>query len=332
MKKKAHIYVNYKNIVVLESYLDNIQAALELVGYSCDKIISLSGISKRDLIVFSMGTDAYKFYHMGYKHFLLWQQGVTAEESYMRNRSKIRMKILNYIDCFAMKKSKFIFFVSDYMKSHYQKISHKSFGDKSYIMPCYNEQLDSSIFDKKDYSRKTFAYVGSMDLWQCFDQTAELYSKIEQVLPEVFFKVLTFNTSEAERIIKKYSIENYEVKSVPKDEVKKELESVTYGFILRDDIEVNRVATPTKISSYLSAGIIPIYSSCLMDFANIATGKHFAIPFTIGSENTDELINNVKKEINSLLVEAEICEIFDSYYCTEKHIRRISSRMKGAGI
>lgn len=44
------------------------------------------------------------------------------------------------------------------------------------------------------------------------------------------------------------------------------LRDVKFGFVLRDDIAVNNVATPTKLSSYLSAGVIPIYSSALKDF------------------------------------------------------------------
>lgn len=325
--KKAYIFFHPENIEVTIAYLDVIKNSLETVGYECEYTTSLTEIPQKSLIIFATGVDAYKYYCKGYHYFAMWQQGVTAEESYMRNKSLLRMKVLNYMDCFAMKKAKMIFFVSDYMKEHYKRLARKDFDSKSYVMPCYNEKLEFSVFDKKDYSKKTFAYVGSMAVWQCFEQTAALFAKIEQAIPETFFKVLTFETAEATVILNKYGIKNYEVKCVPKAEVKQELEGISYGFILREDIEVNRVATPTKISSYLSAGIIPIYSSCLSDFHQQARGKSFAFPFDIG-QNAEELIMHLKRDIDSTVVMNEIEEIFETYYNTETHILGIVDKMK----
>ncbi len=325
--KKAHIYVNYDNMVVLDLYLNIISDALKKRGYICDNINDLSTVDKDDLIIFSMGKDAYMYYLKGYRNFMIWQQGIAAEESYMRNKSRLRMAVLNYMDCFAIKKAKMIFFVSDYMKKHYEKLVGRSFDDKVYIMPCYNESLDTSVFDRKDYSKKNFTYVGSITVWQCFEETVRIFSKIEEAVPEAFFKVLTFNTKEAEEIILKYKIKNYEIKCVPKAEVAGELQEITYGFILRDDVEVNRVATPTKISSYLSAGVIPIYSSCLTDFSKVVQNKAFAIAFDL-NQDPAELIEIIRNNIDVQTVKDGIEEVFGSYYCTPKHIERIVRKME----
>ena len=53
-----------------------------------------------------------------------------------------------------MKKAKFILYVSKYMEAHYSKIAKTNFDKKSYIMPCFNEELDTKIFDRKDYTKK----------------------------------------------------------------------------------------------------------------------------------------------------------------------------------
>ena len=276
MAKKAYIYMNYPNVVVLNVYLDVIKEALARLNFQCEYIKDFEGVSKQDLIVFPMGKDAFKYYFKGYRNFILWQQGTTGAESYMRHSSKIRSGILNYMDCFAMKKAKMIFYVSQYMQEYYEKLAHTSFSHKAYVMPCFNEVLDNDIFERKDYSKKVFTYVGSLDLWQCFNETVDIYAEIEKRIPNAFFKVLTFNTEKAEEIIRGKNIKNYSVACVPKEQVKSELENATYGFIIRHDIEVNRVATPTKISSYLSAGVLPIYSTCLKDFHAKAHGKAFA--------------------------------------------------------
>lgn len=323
--KKAYIYINYANIVVLQTYLDVIKKSLENVGYDCKYVKTLKDVDRKSLIVHSMGIDAFKFYLKGYNNFILWQQGETADESYLRNRSKLRHFLLNRIDVFAMKKARYIFYVSEYMRTHYQKLGHTSFVSKSYIMPCFNESLGLDVFKRKNYNNKVFCYVGSLDLWQCFRETAELYKKIEDKIQNTKFKVLTFNVSEGERIIKEMGIRNYEIKSVPKDQVKNELLEATYGFIIRRDNIVNRVATPTKFSSYMSAGVIPIFSSCLDDFNNLSTKMKYVL-----SLNQDYKIENIlrftEQPINISELEREYNEIFNSYYSADIHCRNITDR------
>lgn len=322
MAKKAYIYMKYPNVVVLKVYLDVIKEALSRLNYECEYIKDFDSVSKRDLIVFPMGKDAFKYYFKGYRNIILWQQGATGSESYMRHSSKIRSCILNYMDCFAMKKAKMIFYVSRYMQEYYEKLAHTSFDYKAYVMPCFNEVLDKEIFEKKDYSKKIFTYVGSLDLWQCFNETVGIYAEIEKRIPDAFFKVLTFNTEKAEEIIKEKNIKNYSVASVPKEQVKSELEDATYGFVIRHDIEVNRVATPTKISSYLSAGVLPIYSTCLKDFHAQAYGKVFAYALN-PEEDIDGLIRFINNGLDKKIVQQEIEDLFGTYYSTENHITNI---------
>ena len=328
MAKKAYIYMNYPNVVVLNVYLDVIKEALVRLNYECEYIKDFNEVSKKDLIVFPMGKDAFKYYFKGYRNFILWQQGATGAESFMRHSSKIRSGILNYMDCFAMKKAKMIFYVSQYMQEYYEKMAHTSFEHKAYVMPCFNEVLDKELLEKKDYSKKVFTYVGSLDLWQCFNETVDIYAEIEKRIPDVFFKVLTFNTEKAKEIIKAKNIKNYSVACVPKEQVKSELENATYGFIIRHDIEVNRVATPTKISSYLSAGVLPIYSTCLKDFHAQAHGKAFAYALN-PKEDIDGLIQFINSDLDKSLVQQEIDDLFSTYYSKDYHVSNIIHCLAG---
>ena len=72
--KQAYIYINYPNIIVLQSYLEIVQKALIQNGYTCEFVKSLKGINKKSLIVYPMGIDAFKYYWRDYKNFILWQQ------------------------------------------------------------------------------------------------------------------------------------------------------------------------------------------------------------------------------------------------------------------
>lgn len=315
-------------MVVLKGYLDIIKNALVANEFECDDVICLDDLDKNDLYVFPMGIDAFKYYWKGYKHFILWQQGVTADESYMRNQSKLRYSMLNYIDCFAMKKAKMILFCSDFMKKHYENLANQSFSHKSYLMPCYNEELSLTDIDKKDYDKKYFAYVGSLDLWQCFDKIAALYKEIENIYPEARFKVLTFSVQEAVEKIEALEIKNYEVKSVKKEEVQNELKDVVYGFVIREDSVVNRVATPTKLSSYLSVGIIPIFSTVLEDFSRISQSMKYVIPLD-ESMNVSSIVDKIDKRVEKDILRQEYINLFSTYYGTKYHIAQLVKLVKG---
>lgn len=326
---KAYFYINFENFVVLKTYLHVIELALVELGYTCHYVKTLDGLNKNDLIIHVTGLDAFKCYFKGYKNYILWQQGVSADESYMKHRSKMRYWILNKIDLFSMKKAKFIFYVSEYMLRHYEKIGHTTFSKKSYIMPCFNEELDLNVFLTKDYSLKNFCYVGSLAKWQCFTETAELYKKIEEAIPNSKLKVLSFNVEEGKKILTEIGIKNFEIKQVPKEKVKQELDDVSFGFILREDNIVNRVATPTKISSYLSAGVIPIFSSCLIDFDTISKLNKMKSVLSLKQiTDKDKVIEFVNQSFDKEKVKVEFEMLFSSYYSISHHYENIVKRLK----
>lgn len=325
--KKAYIYIKYNNIVVLKDYLDVIKAALLKLGFECQYIKTLDSISKDCLIVYPMSRDALKYYLRGYHKFAIWQQGATADESYMRNHSIIRRYILNKIDVFCMKKAAFILYVSDYMKRYYEKMAKRDFSYKAYVMPCFNEKLDNNVLGEKNYEKKIFTYVGSLDLWQCFEETVDIYSEIEKRISNSLFKVLTFEVDKAKEILKEKGVKNYIVKQVPKEQVKEELTECTYGFIIRKDNIVNRVATPTKISSYLSAGVIPIFSACLIDFKNISDKYRFGYAVEKNID-IDGIITYVDSKKDRKSICNTISAIFDTYYNREMHVQNIIDMLK----
>ena len=331
MIKRAYLYVNYRNIIVLKTYLDVIKSALEGIGYDCYYSKDLSRVGKRDLVVFPMGIDAFRFFIKGYHNFILWQQGVTADESYMRNHSRLRYWMLNAIDLFAMKNARVILYVSDYMRQHYEKIGHCSFSEYSYVMPCFNESFDKRVFVQKDYSKKTFSYVGSLDLWQCFDRIVDLYKKIEEKLPNSFLKVLTFDVESGRKVLLEKGVKHFSIMRVPKEQVKNELLSVNYGFIIREDCIVNRVATPTKISSYLSSGVIPIFSRCLSDFARRSLHMKYALPVDDAVDES-ELLSFINQDVLIDEISAEYERVFSDYYSPNYHIEKLMMLFKTLGL
>ena len=94
--------------------------------------------------------------------------------------------------------------------------------------------------------------------------------------------------------------------------------------MIRENIDVNNVATPTKISSYLSAGVIPIVSDCVKDFAKIASAMDYAVVLPESKELPKKLVDLCKNNINVSNIVHEYKTLFNTYYNPQFYIEKYS--------
>lgn len=101
-------------------------------------------------------------------------------------------------------------------------------------------------------------YSGNCQKWQNVDLMMEIMHKL--TADQYKFLILSGQKSHFEKLIRHYKIPSGQIRllSVKPEELGKYYQLAHYGFILRDDILVNRVANPTKLAEYLQYGIIPI--------------------------------------------------------------------------
>lgn len=323
-----YIYNNYSNSEVTNHYLDIIRKGIEQSGkYKCEFISGYKNISHSSVILISNPLDLFRLYIKGYRYFLLWMQGITPEESYLRHKSRLRYKILSYIDKFALKKSMFTFLVSSEMKTFLER-KYNIILKEYYIMPCYNDQLDLAALETPSkYTSNTFAYIGSLAVWQCFEQTLQLYKEVEKRYDDAKLSVYTKDSDMAKLLLEKYNIKNYEIDYVNPEEIKERLKKIKYGFVIREDISVNNVATPTKISNYMSAGVIPIITSSIKDFSKRVKGKSSICQLHTTSDS-EHLLDYLEQDITKEAISNDYSEIFNSYYNDDYHIRRIGKLIR----
>lgn len=194
-------------------------------------------------------------------------------------------------------------------------------------MPCFNDVLDESTICKEHYENPSFVYAGGLQKWQCFDKTLDLFKKIQEIIPNATLTIFTGAIEQAKAEMSKRGI-NGEAKYVPYQELNKEMSKIKYGFLIREDNEVNRVATPTKMSSYLASGVIPVFSTVIHDFdKNLECYKYI-----IGGNNDQMLLTKIIKNEEQCV---SICEllneyktIFDSYYSRKYYISKFRSFLK----
>ena len=201
-------------------------------------------------------------------------------------------------------------------------------------MPCFNSEIDEKAFyTSNKYINNVFLYAGALDVWQCFEETVKLYKAIEEKVENARFRVLVKNQEAADEILRKYNVKHYSLGFVPQDKIGEEMVAAKFGFCLRQDTTINRVATPTKLSTYVSNGVIPIYSDCLLDFYSIAKFDKFAcsvpsVDFEIDKTTVEKIMVLCNTEISGKDVYNSFVSSFNEYFSKNHYISLFSKQLK----
>ena len=320
------------DLSVTGTYMRIVKDACVATGNSVEYVKKGSHAKTKDMfIVTDTLHTAFVYIQKGYSNHIIWMQGITPEESYMRRHSKLRFIILSQLEKIILKKAKLVLLVSEEMQRHYEEKYAIKLGQKSVIMPCFNEDemVKSSFYDDK-YKQNNFVYVGSLHQWQCFEQTVHLYKKIElsSSVPTKFY-VFTFQKEAAIKLLNKNYVHNYQVGCVDKEALSECLKSMKYGFVLRENFAVNNVATPTKLSNYLANGIVPIYSSTLKSFSKFDKMSSIGIVYDLNKpeEGLQRILGHMNTEMHSKEFCMKCIEAFDSYYNADTYCRKITEKL-----
>ncbi len=326
------VIIKYDNGTVTDTYLELIGQALTDLGEKISYVDSYRKVfafPKDELVICSISYEAFLLIIRGYRHILFWYQGIAPEENYLVHGNRLKLAIFNIMEWVVVRRTDFLIFVSETMKKHViRKYKISSIEDRSYCMPCMNTDLHpEAFFADGKYRSLTFTYTGSMTVWQSFEETAKRYAAIEKAFDfRPKFLVFTNDKEKAEQILKENDVRNYIIDFVPNEELPSALAKVKYGFIIRKDNIVNRVATPTKISTYLSCGVIPIYSECLEDFTDAAKDMSFAI--SDGKDLIEKLKAMEIREIDPDNILREYQSLFDTYYNQNRHLENLRAKLE----
>lgn len=310
-------------------YTDLIKRAFEEEGYIVKVNTELFLTRDDSFIVAITPASAYRIQKKNPKCKLItWFQGVGPEEYEMLHGKNIRSFLIKKLSEFwekkALKLSYTCIFVSQTMLSHYENKYNLKIS-KYVIIPCYNKQFQEDLLLKNNqrYNRLSFVYAGTLYKWQCIDRTLEVFKEIEKLRPEASLTLLTKKGKEAARLCNEYGVKNFCVKYVSLEDLDNELANYKYGFILRENNIVNNVATPTKMNSYLSVGILPIYSDVVDSFRqNIKLGN-FQVCVE-ANRHTREIALDILRQNEVQIDRSELTKcirnVFDNYYNDSKYI------------
>lgn len=323
-----YFYLPFGLSGVTKYYVDIISEAIERLGHDIKTINNLKKLPKRSYILTISDKDTtYAVMRRKPEYVITWFQGVTPEEMDLlyKGRWDHRPRIMahRFFEKYALKHSNLNLFVSEAMMKHYLK-HYKFNAADCYIMPCFGNKLDRNAFTNQKYRVPRFLYSGSITKWQCIDKMLILFKKIKDVIPEASLNILTPDHDKATALLSQYDV-TAQIDFIEPDKLQDYIQQFKYGFIVRDDIVVNQVATPTKMSNYMGAGIIPVYSDVVHDYQKHITGKS---DYVIAFSDTDDCISKIKviesTEINATDIASDYASIFDEYWNREYYVNKLT--------
>jgi hypothetical protein len=306
-------------------YIGIVKEALLDAGYGFRIAHKLSSLRDADVIM----TITERYFLQAKLRYprrktIYWSQGVDGEEAKWAGRSMLATKFRFFAEGCAVNHADLLLLVSEAMLN-YHKQRYGYSRDNNIIMPCFNK-TSPEAFNIEQYTKPTFVYAGNASVWQATDLMLDVYACVEQIIPESSLTILSGNKEIFLKKIHERNIKNHNIKYVSLDDIDSELHKYKYGMILREPHIVNKVATPTKMSTYLASYLIPIFTDAVDDFNfNIELGEFklcAGIPLKI--EAIVKMICDFEESKHDFRkYKAFVDKVFEGHYNRENYKRQI---------
>jgi GT2 family glycosyltransferase len=249
----------YASITPYNSDVDFISEELKIYQINFSNNLHINKLKNlilqsRFIYVHSIYNAQYILPFYKYKKVITDMHGVVPEEVCYYSRKRTDRYFEN-IEKFVIHNSYLIINVSESMAEHFKnKYPDLKTGMMTLpILDTCQANRNVKIIDK---DKITIIYSGGIQRWQNIDLMIESIVKVKDKFK---FVILTKDKEELKNKINTYELDDIvEIKSVSKEKIDEYYYKSDFGFILRDDIVINRVACPTKLTEYMTYGIIPI--------------------------------------------------------------------------
>lgn len=194
-------------------------------------------------------------------------RGVMAEEIAQSGRKLAFLfaKMAKQLEEYVFAHAEYFFFVSENMREYYSKL-YPGVKERNAVFPTI---VDESFFyqsedirrekrqELKIRNEKVYVYCGGVSYWQNVDKIIEQFHAAWMENNDMFLLMIVKEQAAVVKMMSELNISNPNIllRSLPYKEVGQYLNAADYGVIIRDDIIVNHVASPTKINEYLACGL-----------------------------------------------------------------------------
>lgn len=251
------------------------------------------------------------------KKFFLDLHGVVPEEmSYVGNNGLAT--IFGHVERVAVARAYCLISVTRSLLDHIDaKYQIGSAARKHLVLPIFPTEAANPISNNA-CDRKGFIYAGGTQPWQNVGKMLEFSEKHSEFSGIMLVgSIDRFNDSYRDSFDRVK--DKWHLNSVSPDQVASYYQKAQFGFLVRSDSIVNRVACPTKLVEYLKFGVVPVLdSSDLGDFKSLGMRYlsigDFDFDFAAklysdyASQNYDLYQNLIKNAEESMIVLVSLVE------------------------
>jgi hypothetical protein len=298
-------------------YVNTLATAAASLGYALQHVTRLAEVADGANVLVLECKSACRLCVMRPKAKVwLWMQGLFPEEARLHFSSRARELLWRCFERISLPRLQGIFLVSQEMRRHFES-RYPGLKLETFVLPCVNADLrPECFFEPEKYLRPHFVYAGSLHKWQCFGQTLAVFKAVKASLSDARLSVFTGQIATANQMMRELGVEGVEVRHVPLAELQQRLAEFKYGFVLRADHIVNRVATPTKVSSYMAAGVIPIMTRAVHDYNQVLGAVQ---PMILAAQlDVDQIARDIVRhhaiELNPQDILCEYRRVFETYF------------------
>jgi hypothetical protein len=298
-------------------YINTLATAAASLGYTLEHVTRLADVADgADVLVLECKSACRLCVMRPNAKVWLWMQGLFPEEARLQFSSRSREILWRCFERVSVLRVQGVVMVSQAMRQHFES-RYPTLDLKSFVLPCVNAELAPDCFFRpQKYTRPSFVYAGSLHKWQCFPQTLAVFKEVKALLADARLTVFTGEIAKARQMVQELDVEGVEIEHVSLAELQHRLAEFKYGFVLRADHIVNRVATPTKVSSYMAAGVIPIMTRAVHDYNQVLGGVR---PMILAAQlDVDQIARDIVRdhaiEHNAQDILCEYRRVFETYF------------------
>jgi glycosyltransferase involved in cell wall biosynthesis len=233
----------------------------------------------------------------------------TTSENKITTKLKIKKYFSELSEKIIVTKSNKVFCVSHALKTYYLKkynLSSEHFcvfpGAADSHLFYYDEDLRKNTRNELNLIDKEIliVYTGRLEMkWEIPDKILIFFKNLHRQDKRFRLLLVTPDFEIANDLISINSLNEITfVRKVELKQVNKYLNAADVGMLLREDITMNNVASPTKFAEYLMAGLPVIISKAVQDFANNIEKTNYGSVVTgledISKSEYEKLIGSLK--------------------------------------
>ncbi|TKS56985.1 glycosyltransferase [Mesohalobacter halotolerans] len=242
-------------------------------------------------------------------------RGFVAYESYLKHKSIIKFLVVYFLEGICYLTATNIFTVSNqFSKTLKKKYLVKR---KIHVIPSLiSQKLVTSNNISIAESKNKFVYIGGLSKWQKVDEIIKIFDEISKSYDSTL-DIITKDLNTANKLINSAkNKDKIRCFSIDQNDVMKTLINYDFGFLLRDNILLNNVASPVKFLEYCAAGVLPVISENVGDFSKLVIKEDIGL---IYKNSTDDMVNQIEMIQNMRLKKQKLIN-FSQKYTWEKYL------------